>query len=232
MNKFIFFYSPSYEFYNYHINKNLNDYFTVESILIDDLKNDNKNHTYLDGVSIKIELIIKKISENMNKYIIFSDATIFINSNNVFQLNQFFNDYKNNDLCFADNDGKGNLNIGLILIKCNKKTLLFFKNVLYDLIKSRSWDQYIINHNLKNYNDKYKIKFDIFDNTKIICGSNFNLEYKNTYLIYKSFITHNSDIIINFNNRLDIFKNAGLISDEDYYNYYKQNNNKTCYISS
>lgn len=124
--KFIYFYSQLYEYYNNHISKNIESIFDLERIKIDDLKN-NSNHTFFGGVSIKIELILQKIKENMGKSIIFTDATIFINSKNIHELDNFFNKYIDNDLCFGDNDGKGCFNIGIILIKCSEKTLVFLK---------------------------------------------------------------------------------------------------------
>ena len=216
--KFVYFYSDVYEYYNNHIQENLISVFDLDAIKIDNLVS-NDGHTFWGGVSIKIELIIKKIEENMGSSIIFTDATIFINSNNVNHLVDFFNDYLNNDICFADNDGNGYCNIGIILIKCNKKTLTFFNNVLIDLINTRGWDQDVINNHLKHINNNLTI--NTFNKTKIYCGTNFDPSYKNTFLIYKSFIVHSTNIIKNFNQRLDTFKKYELITDEEYNANYK-----------
>jgi hypothetical protein len=216
--KFIYFYSELYEYYNKHILENLNLVFELEGIKIDNLKNNN-SHTFFGGVSIKIELILQKIKENMGNSIIFTDATIFINSNNTDELVDFFYKYLDNDLCFADNDGTGYYNIGIILIKCNIKTLSFFENVLTDLTNTRGWDQDVINKHLLNNNNNLKV--DTFDRTKIYCNWDFNPSYKYTYLIYKSFIKHDTNINKNFNNRLDIFKKHELITDLEYNANYK-----------
>jgi hypothetical protein len=218
MEKFIFFYSPLYEFYNQHLHETLDNYFDLEPILINDLPNDKYKHTFFGGVSIKIELIIEKIKKNMNNFIIFSDATIFVNQNNAHLLQEFINKYKNNDLCFADNDRIGYCNIGFILINCNLKTLSFFEGVLSDLKKYNDWDQNIVNLHLNNNNN---LKVDTFDYTKILCGWDFDHEYKDTYLIFKSFIHHEPNININFNKRLEIFYKSGLI-DETEYNKFKK----------
>lgn len=215
--KFIFFYSELYDFYNNHIHKNLNSVFELEAIKIDNLKNFG-GHTFFSGVSIKIELILQKIKENMGNSIIFTDATIFINSSNINELFDFFNKYLDNDLCFADNDGYGFYNIGIILIKCNIKTLEFFKNVLTDLTNTSGWDQDIINNNLLNNSN---LNVNTFDRTKIYCNWDFEPSYKNTYLIYKSFIRHDKNININFNRRLDILKKHELITNEEYNANYK-----------
>ena len=213
MNKFIFFYSPLYNYYHNHLLTNLTPYFEVEPILINDLNNNNKGHTFFGGVSIKIELIIQKIKENFNNFIIFSDATIFVNSHNVHLLSEFFDTYKNNDLCFANNDGNGYFNIGIILINCNQNTLSFFEQVLYILTSNKGWDQDVINKHLQKQNN---LLVSVFNKEKILCGWEFNKDFKDTFFIFKSFIHHDSNIIKNFNKRLKIFYDAQLISNDEF----------------
>lgn len=169
---------------------------------------------------------MQKIKENIGNSIIFTDATIFINSNNTNELVDFFYKYLDNDLCFANNDGKDlanndgtdHYNIGIILIKCNTKTLSFFENVLTDLTNNHGWDQDIINKHLLNNNN---LKVNTFNKEKINCGWNFHPPYKNTFLIYKSFIHHDKNINKSFNKRLDIFKKGELITNEEYNANYK-----------
>lgn len=214
--KFIYFYSDLYEFYHNHINNNLNSLFELDPCKIDDLTNKG-GHTFSGGVSVKIEIIINKIKENMGTSIVFTDATIWINSNKKHELVEFFNKYLENDLCFADNCINTQYNIGIILIKCNTKTLQFFENVLCDLVKSSGWDQNIVNKWL-NIDD---LKINKFDKEKIYCNYHFNPSYRDSFLIYKSFISHTKDVIKNFNSRLDIFKKYQLITDEEYNSNYK-----------
>lgn len=112
ISKFIFFYSDIYEYYNKHININISKVFNIEAIKINDIKtkerdkNGRGGHTFI-GETIKIELVIDKIKENMNDYIIFSDATIFINNTKTQELYNFFCNYLSYDLCFVD-EGKDN----------------------------------------------------------------------------------------------------------------------------
>jgi hypothetical protein len=217
--KFIFFYSPIYRYYKDHITNNIGHIFNVEPILIDDLNKKDRNHwhTFCGGVSVKIELIIEKIKENMGDHIIFSDATIFINEKHREKLSNFFEQYKNYDISFADNTGYGfHYNIGLILIKCNETTLKFFNDVLIDLIANQSWDQYVVNMKITNTNTNLTI--GCFDNSKIVCGDNFNTKYKEDYLIYKSFISHSDSLIVNYKSRFDKFLEANLINIEEYNN--------------
>ncbi len=214
ISKFVYFYSDIYEFYNQHIIENLNNIFNIDGIKIDDLKKNQKTrHTFAGGVSIKIELVIKKIKENMGKYIIFSDATIFINKNKKNDLLNFFNNYLSHDICFADNNINNDYNIGIILIHCTNKILIFFENVLHTLTKSRGWDQDVIN---KLINVEKNLKICKFPKNKIYCNYHFDETLKDEFLIFKSFIRHKDNIIKNYNKRIEIFKNGNLISEDEY----------------
>ena len=103
ISKFIYFYSDLYEFYNVHLQERLKGIFDIEAIKIPDLKT-KRGHTFYGGVSIKIELVLKKINENMNKYIIFTDATIFINKEKKDELYSFFsNSFLFGSLCHSLN---------------------------------------------------------------------------------------------------------------------------------
>lgn len=60
--KFIFFYSPLFEYYRKHIYNTLGPYFHVESYPIEEL-NTNGGHPFLTGQPIKIDLILRAIQE-------------------------------------------------------------------------------------------------------------------------------------------------------------------------
>jgi len=214
---FYYLYSPLYNYYNKHIIKNLSNIFNIHGIIMDDLDNKSQ-HPFFGGVSIKIETIVDCIKKNMNRYIIFSDATIFINSSKISQLYNYINTCKNCDLCFASHVDSSNHNIGLILINCNNKTLNFFISVLQELKKNNGWDQQVVNDLLKNNNNLSVSNFCI---DKIYCNYNIDEKYKKTYLIYKSFIWHTKNKNKNFNKRLDIFLHENLITQEEYQNNYK-----------
>lgn len=212
--KFIYFYSPVYEYFSKHITENLSPHFDLKPILIDDMKNKKRGHTFWGGKSIKIELLIREIKENMGNYIVFSDATIFINSNKAHILKTFLNKYQNYDLCFPDNIVNEQYNIGFILIKCNTKTLTFFEAVLSDLKKFNGWDQNIVNEHICKHRDELKICK--FNKSRILCGHDFDLALKDCFLIYKSFIYHDEDQNTNLNNRLKKFKDNNLIDLKTY----------------
>lgn len=212
--KFIYFYSPIYNFYDQHIKQTLSDDFEIESILIPDIQTREKGHTFLGGVSIKIELILEKIKQNKNQHIIFTDATIFLNKNNSHKLYTYFNSYMDNDICFADNKNlRQPYNIGIILIRCIDDIIIFFEEVLDELRSTKGWDQEIVNKKLL-YNTKLKIaKFD----EKILCGK-FNSQHLESFLIFKSFIKHTNNIDYNYNQRIEQFLQANLITHNEYLN--------------
>ena len=215
MIKFIYFYSNIYEYYHNHLQSRLRNCFLLEPIKIDDLATNTLGHTFFNGVSIKIELIIQSIRQNMGQYILFSDATIFINPTNISQFAEYIDSCKDKkvDLCFADNLGPDEYNIGFILIHCNDKTLLFFDNVLKDLEVNKGWDQAIINQKLRLSNTGLII--DKFDH-RIHCGWTFNPNYKDSFFVFKSFIHHTNNLIENFNKRIHIFYDAKLIDEDEF----------------
>ena len=212
LKDFIYFYSGIYEFYNKHIKKNLDDIFNVEGIKIDNLTPKNR-HSFFGGVSIKIELVIEKIKEHMGNYIIFTDATIFINKDKKNELLDFFHNYLSYDICFADNNVDDDYNIGIILIHCTNETLTFFENALEILKKSQGWDQKVVNDLIKKENNLIIGKFP---KNKIYCNWHFDKSMKDDFLIFKSFIRHEDNIINNYNKRIEKFKEGDLITNDEY----------------
>jgi hypothetical protein len=217
--KFIYFYSDLYAFYHEHLKDTLSSHFDLKGILIENL-NAKANHSFSGGVTIKIELLIQSIKDNMNECIIFSDATIFVREKFADKLPHYFDIFKGNDLTFPNNNlspDKKVYNIGLILIKCHERTLLFFEKVLEELKDKRGWDQAIVNEQLNKHGNDLKI--GMFDVERIFCGYRFGLhrrEMINKFYIFKSFIKHTDNPIDNFNQRIDKFFNLGLINHKQF----------------
>jgi hypothetical protein len=71
--KFIYFYSPVYEFYNFHIASRIKNlpYFVLTPLLINDVINKVPNRHHFEGINIKIELIIEEIKKNIGDTIVF-----------------------------------------------------------------------------------------------------------------------------------------------------------------
>jgi hypothetical protein len=213
--RFLYFYSPLYQFYHEHIQEALQDFFELEPHLIADIKElDNKDQHHFIGLTIKIELIIDAIKRYMGETIIFSDATIFINKNKSHELKDYFSGYSENDITFVLEEGNGQ-NIGVLQIKCSKKTLELFDRAL-DLMNKgiEVHDQNAIKRIIFYCSQDLELRTGYFGD-RIVCDV-FHYYMKDNFLIYKSFIS-NRNKISNFNQRIQKFYDLQLI-DIDTYN--------------
>jgi len=220
--KFVYFYSNTYEFYNYYIKsciENLES-FDITPIIINDVINTDSSKHHFCGINIKIELIIEEIKQNIGETIVFSDATIFINNKNISKLYEYLNNYRE-DLVFINEFQNNCYNIGFILIKCNKQTQEFFEKVLYLLnTKQFTHDQACINHLIKN-NNFPNISVNVFGK-EIYCGYYFIEEERENFIIYKSFINNTGNLIDNYNLRIKHFYDLKLIDEKTYNIWYKK----------
>ena len=57
---------------------------------------------------------------------------------------------------------------------------------------------------------------------EIYCGFEFKNNERDTYIIYKSFIQNTGNLIENYNQRIENFKNNKLIDDNTYNLWYKK----------
>jgi hypothetical protein len=209
--KHLYFYSPLYEFYHQHITQTLGPHFDLEGILIDDMNN-SMGHPFAGGVTTKIELLIQKIPENMGSHIVFSDATILVHADRASELHAMLDAHKDCDMCFADNAIDSLCNIGYILIHCSEKTLSFFRGVLAAMQVHKRGDQGTVNDHLL----RAGLRVGKFPRHLVVCGYAFDQRYKDTHLLFKSFLNHTTDATSNFNARLQLFLNSGLISETTY----------------
>jgi hypothetical protein len=212
--RFVYFYSPTYLFFHEHIQERLKDQFDLVPILIDDIRECYDGQHVFTGLTIKLELVIESIQKYWNETIIFSDATIFINAKNSHLLKDYVKQYDNYDIMFVDESVNKIFNIGFLTIKCNSTTLNFFKDALESFPKYNH-DQATINYLLQDpkYSD---LKFAVYDK-QIYCDY-FREDLRESFIIYKSFITHGLRKH-NYNQRLDIFYAKGLIDNETYYKW-------------
>jgi hypothetical protein len=215
--KLYYFYSSLYLFYHEHIQERLSNFVDLNPIVIDDI-NENNNGHHFDGLTIKLELLINAILQNMGEIIIFSDATIFVHNENGAKLEQYIMQYKDYDLVFVDESANEIYNIGFITVKCSEKTLNFFKEALNIMnTKQINHDQASINFLLNPYGRyphvKPNLKFTVYGE-KIYCDY-FRDYRRNDFIIYKSFIS-NKNKKDNFNQRIQIFYNNSLIDKETY----------------
>lgn len=216
--KFVYFYSPFYEFYHDQFQEKITPHFTTVPLLIEDIKeNENKKDHHFNGLTIKIELIIDQIEKEMGTTIIFSDATVFINEKECENLESFIDNYKEYDICFIK-EGGDVFNIGFMKINCNQKTLSFFENVL-NLMKDgeHTHDQAAVNHLLPDSG----LKYTTFDDNIIYCPG-FD-HSKTNFIVYKSFIK-NENKVSNFNQRIQNFYDNKLIDEDVYKKYFISDN--------
>ena len=220
MLKFYYFYTPDYEFWNNHLSTTLSGVFDIHPLKQDHIKLSNVSHHFLN-VTLKIELLIDCIKKNMNNYILFTDATIFINKNNVSLLGDFIQKKieTNKDMFFVYLP-QDPINIGVILLKCDEKVLTFWETILQimnDVIQRGHdvWDQGVVNNLL--IGEKYPIDYDFFDSDKVWAGGLMPKENCNNFYIYKSTVVPNSDRHLV---RLTYLRDLELITEEEY-NYWK-----------
>jgi len=208
--KFYYFYSPSYTFYHEHIQERLSNQVDLHPILIDEIPEIKDSH-HFTGLTIKIDLIIDAISQNMGKEetIIFSDATIFIHPENGAKLVDHIKQYHEYDLCFINESWNQLYNIGFLTIKCTEKTLLFFKYVR-EIMPTINHDQVAINYLLQTTS----LNYVMYDSSKIYCGE-FKEELRDSFIIYKSGI-QNIDKKANYNQRIQNFYDHRLIDFKTY----------------
>ena len=203
--KWYFFYTPNYHFYKNHIINRISNHFDTKPLEIPQLKlanPDEKGHHFAN-ITLKIELIISCIKENMNENIIFTDATIYINEN-VDELYKYLQEKtkNNNDMIFAR---ENNLyNIGFILIHCNEKVLQFWENCL-DIMKQKmeigesAHDQLVVINMIKSNEYSY-LNINSFEQNRIWVSNELPEEVRNDFYIFK--MTVRLDII-NYNKEGD-----------------------------
>ena len=209
--RFIYFYSPTYQFYHEHIQSCLKDHFELEAIQMEDIPESNPNGHQFLGLTIKLELVLSAIQKYKGETIVFSDATIFINANKSSELKPYIEQYRDHDLVFINEFANG-LNIGLLTIQCSDLTLDFFTEVLH-LMRTNQYqhDQVAINKLIES--QKYPLKYTVY-------GERIFLEYfrenrREDFLIFKSFV-NNRGKISNFNQRIQQFYNYKLIDQATY----------------
>jgi hypothetical protein len=150
----------------------------------------------------------------MGETIIFADATLFINANKIHEINDYFLQYKENDITFVCEPQNG-YNIGMMQINCSVKTLEFFKRSLDKMIKGiETHDQNAIKHIIYKDSTDLELKFGYFDE-RVVCDA-FYYYHRENFLIWKSFIP-NKNKIANYNHRIKQFYDNELI-DIDTYN--------------
>jgi hypothetical protein len=221
MRKWYYFYTPDYGFWHRHLQSQLKDHFSLNPIVIDQNSlpiNESKGH-HFKGNPRKIELLIQCIEKNTGNSILFSDCTLFINNKCVEEFKKYIERISDNlDVVFANNVIDKSVNIGLILIQCNQRTLQFWKLVLENF-REYSWDQRLVNRALgiegfPRLLNHPGITWGTFEKSRIVCGYRFDERYRDKFYVYKQFIKTGTKSS-NWNQRLKSLNEFGFLSDND-----------------
>ena len=215
--KWYFFYTPNYGFYKNHLLERLSNTFDTVPLEVQPLKLSTTGH-HFTNLTLKIELVINAIKENMNSHIVFSDATIFV-GDRVGELNNYLNQkcLGGDDIVFAQ---QNNRNIGFMLIHCTDKMLNFWEECLNIMNKSLEegkdvHDQCTVNDMLNSGN--YPINWSYFEQNRVWCSNELPEHLKPDFYIFK--MTVRLDIgICRHRQRLTALYYAKLISESDYWN--------------
>lgn len=187
-----YFYTPDYELWHQKLLSTLSEYFDVNPIRVDSIPNLNNIHNihHWVGCSFKLELLINTIKSNLGKRIVFTDVTWYINP---LKIKELFEIIKNSSygMSFCNNNGNGDLNIGICCIDCNNNTLKIWEDILEKFNENpNSHDQTIVSKQISNPN--------LFDESKIVARwpelkSIWDITYAQTYLMLKIFTPSNTD---------------------------------------
>lgn len=143
-------YSPKYEIFHHILASGLIDCdkFVLKPCFFPQsafstLYNPDATH-FFAGNSLKFDVLIKAIENNMGKHIIISDVDLIVQ--NPDKLALYLEKYKRFDVTYMqDNLENDTMNIGFSLIKCNDKTLTFFKYICNEIKTTNKQDQELIN---------------------------------------------------------------------------------------
>jgi len=213
--KWYFFHTQNYHFYKNHIENRLNNSnFEVEPILLNELKLSNIGHHFLNN-TVKIELVIDCIKKNIGNYIIFSDATIYINDK-VDDLYNYIISKKNTGIDMYLPEEYEHLNVGFMLINCNEKMLSFFENILNTM--NEKLTNNINTHDQLEINDlisKNKMNISTFEREYIWCSDYIYSPVKESFFVFKITVDLNSHIT-RHNQRINALYNLNFISVDEY----------------
>lgn len=206
---YYYFYTPDYEPWNNHLTSVLSNHFDLFPIKTDSIPNLHIQHAnhHFTGCYYKVELIIDAINKNMGKKIVFSDVTWYVNPNKVTELKNLI-DFTFSDMTFANNGGVNTINIGFIVINCTQKNIDIWEKALEILKKdNNAHDQSIITELVKNPS--------LFNSKKIVCcwppsKEEFNIKFKNDFLMFKIFTPCNQDKITRDTFRMNTMKEYGF----------------------
>ena len=209
-----YFYTPDYEIWHTHLFETLSksNILKPRPIQVETIEGLNNSHPvhHFTGCAFKLELLAKLIDENLGSRIVFTDATWFINVEKINELENVITEC-NYGMTFCNNGGNGDLNIGIIIIDCNKKILEFFSNVIQEIKFDRTkHDQKFINEKISNPNllDCHKFIASSFIEYNV-----WNKLYKDNFIMLKIFVNSTADKKTRDTYRLECMKKYGYFTN-------------------
>ncbi|NBW82236.1 hypothetical protein EBR21_10835 [bacterium] len=188
-----YFYTPDYDNWHQHLSGALSERFDMRPTLIDaipGLHDKHPKHHWM-GCDYKVRFFIRCVEENLGKRIVFSDVCWGIQANKTRELEELVRRCKPG-MTFTDNDGNGDLNIGMVVMDCSEECLAFWKQILTKVQDSNILDQKIINHEIPTPNllDWKKI----VAKCPVMSQETWESEYKNEFLMLKRCRVETADV--------------------------------------
>jgi hypothetical protein len=234
--KWYYFYTPNYHFYRDKINQRLyNSKFQANGIEIPKLNLSSlKNFTHhFTNLTIKIELILKCIEENMGEVIVFTDATIYIGEKVDEMYDYFIQKMSHNEDLILASDYDNSFNIGFLVLRCNERSLNFWKFCLDYMNQNISegkniHDQGLVNDILFRNSVPYDLgtlKIATFEKERIWVSNELPEELRHSFYVFK--ITVMMDVVAeslkdpnktysSHRQRLNALYFARFIDDDEY----------------
>ena len=220
MRKWFYFYTPDYGFWHEHLQETLGEHFDLRPLPVDPASlrlNEGEGH-HFRGCPLKIELLIDCIAGHLGETVMFTDCTLTVNGANDGRLAAYVDSLAgSHDLVFADNGVEGGVNIGVILVRCSRRTLAFWTRIRA-AFGDDGWDQRLVNQALGAqrapvFLTRSGVRWSTFDAARVVCGYRFDEALREEFLLYKQFI-HPAGGRSNWNERLQSLNSFGLLDDD------------------
>ena len=213
-------FTPDYSWWDSQLREELGEHFDVRPVEIEPLVmhvGEGKHH--FTGISKKLEVLQDCAFKSTGEWIVFSDCTLSIPPGKGAELASYMISMaaQDREIVFADNAIDSTANIGIIGMRCTKRVQLFWSKCLAR-IGENSWDQHVVNQQLKRERRKRMvalpgIDWGLFDPTRIVCGYEFAESNRSRCLVYKQFV-YPSDAVSIWNQRMRALHACGFISDD------------------
>jgi glycosyltransferase involved in cell wall biosynthesis len=211
--KWYWFYTPDYNIWNINLYENLSksDIFKPKPIKVNKIIGLNDLHPkhHFTGCYFKIELLCNVIKKNLGSRIVFTDATWYINPLKIDELEKQILECKYG-ITFCNNQGNGDLNIGIMIIDCNEKILHFFNGILNEIKNDNTkHDQILVNDKISNPN---LLDYNKFIASRFIDLDKWNHIYKDNFIMLKIFVNSTDDKKTRDNYRMECMNKLGYFN--------------------